>query len=181
MLVKDEIKKTRNRIKKYCSIENCNLKHYAKNFCRKHYSHYKKYGSPFRLYKLFKTGKNCLINNCLNKSFSSGYCQKHYAKYKKYGNPLFSKEGWNKGVGNPLWKGGISEYSDQKLMQRNRLIKFKQVNYICEKCNLNKVEIIHHIDGSKNNHELDNLMSLCKRCHFDIHKENRKILKKILT
>lgn len=29
---------------KICSMENCNCKHYAKGYCRKHYAQFKRYG-----------------------------------------------------------------------------------------------------------------------------------------
>lgn len=42
---------------KYCSIEDCNLKHEAKSFCSIHYGRYYRYGNPLTL-KHAPNGKN---------------------------------------------------------------------------------------------------------------------------
>jgi transcriptional regulator with XRE-family HTH domain len=40
--------------------------------------------------------------------------------------------------------------------------------YLCEDCGKD-AEAVHHIDLSKDNHSLDNLIALCRKCHGKAH------------
>ena len=59
---------------------------------------------------------------------------------------------------------------------------FKRDNWSCQQCGSKEDLTIHHIDGqgrnSKNkNNSLDNLITLCRKCHGRIHgKENERII-----
>ena len=76
-----------------------------------------------------------------------------------------------KGKNNPNWKGGIAEYPNHSLMKKNRLIKLKQTAGKCEICGRKTEKMnIHHLDGSKSNHSLDNLILLCRNCHCRLHR-----------
>jgi hypothetical protein len=66
-----------------------------------------------------------------------------------------------------MWKSGVSEYPNHYLMKQNRLIKLQQTKAKCEICGERGVQI-HHKDGSKNNHNLKNLILLCHYCHTTI-------------
>jgi hypothetical protein len=79
----------------------------------------------------------------------------------------------NTGENNVNWKGGVSEYPGHSEFKRNRLIKLQQANYKCEKCKNKKAVYVHHIDNSKSNHKLSNLMALCAKCHCTFHKGGR--------
>ena len=72
------------------------------------------------------------------------------------------------GERNPRWNGGVSEYPNHIKMKRNRLIKLKEADCKCEVCG-KEAFIVHHLDESKDNHEIDNLAILCKRCHLILH------------
>lgn len=74
-----------------------------------------------------------------------------------------------KGERNPNWKGGVFRYPNHCLMKKNRLLKIEQTNNKCEICGKKGFQI-HHKDNSKNNHSLDNLLFLCRRCHFTFHR-----------
>lgn len=39
----------------------------------------------------------------------------------------------------------------------------------CELCNSNNNLCVHHIDGNRNNNELSNLLTVCKKCHQAHH------------
>ena len=45
-------------------------------------------------------------------------------------------------------------------------------NHICQKCGSNEKPIVHHIDGDDNNNELANLITLCAKCHLNLHRPN---------
>ncbi len=66
-----------------------------------------------------------------------------------------------------LWEGGIAcePYAPGFISQLKEVIK-KIDSHICQNCKT-KPDIlsIHHIDYNKENHSLNNLISLCNKCH----------------
>jgi len=82
-------------------------------------------------------------------------------KWKNY----FSKI--KKGKLNPNWRGGIAEYFNHAFMKKQRLIILMQ-NPKCEVCGKVATEI-HHIDKTKSNHKLSNLMAVCHKCNINFH------------
>ena len=83
----------------------------------------------------------------------------------KRGSPAFGK-----GENNINWNGGTSTYPNHSEMKRNKITKLKQSNHKCEICK-NKAYSIQHIDESKDNHDLNNLIVLCKDCHIILHRD----------
>lgn len=83
----------------------------------------------------------------------------------------FSPDG-NKGENNARWSGGTSEYKDHYQMKINRIEKLKRVRGLCEICG-GKATQIHHIDESKENHRIENLLVVCRPCHTAIHRGDR--------
>lgn len=84
------------------------------------------------------------------------YCSKScFAKWK---NKLwaFGEEHFN-------WKHGGGAY-------RNTMLRSNKTP-ICLNCKLKdiRVLIVHHIDEDRKNNRLDNLMWLCRNCHYLIH------------
>lgn len=75
------------------------------------------------------------------------------------------------GANNPQWRGGLSyePYSyDFKHYIRHHI--YIRDNYQCTECGIiyepNSGRLVaHHEDGDKNNHSLENLVTLCRRCH----------------
>lgn len=59
-----------------------------------------------------------------------------------------------------------------KVHMRNRSIKINITNATCELCG-EKGAHVHHKDGGKRNHELDNLQMLCTSCHIMMHSGER--------
>lgn len=61
------------------------------------------------------------------------------------------------------WKGG--EYTYHRIMQANGRIA------ACEKCGMKnkRVLVIHHIDHNRKHNKIENLMWLCRNCHYLIH------------
>jgi len=69
------------------------------------------------------------------------------------------------------WRGGVSfepygiEFNN-KLKEQIR----KRDNYICQECGIHQDELVerlsvHHIDFNKNNNNILNLITLCRKCH----------------
>lgn len=50
----------------------------------------------------------------------------------------------------------------------------------CELCNRPAI-LIHHKDFSNDNHDVDNLQSLCRYCHLRLHWEKRERKRKRLA
>jgi 5-methylcytosine-specific restriction endonuclease McrA len=48
---------------------------------------------------------------------------------------------------------------------------FNRDNYMCTACSTSDNLHIHHIDGNKDNHDLENLTTLCHDCHWDEHRK----------
>ncbi len=65
---------------------------------------------------------------------------------------------------------GKAEYPNHHIMKRNRLIKLKKSKSKCEVCG-ETAYCIHHLDGSKDNHALENLAVICKKCHGILHSD----------
>ena len=67
------------------------------------------------------------------------------------------------GPKHPNWKGG--EYIYPRIMAKNKIAP------ICKNCGINnkKVLIIHHIDHNRKNNSIENLIWLCRNCHYLIH------------
>ncbi len=72
------------------------------------------------------------------------------------------------GEKNPNWKGGIAEYENHCEMKKVRLLKLKEAGGKCEVCSEVAAKV-HHIDGSKTNHNMENLAVLCNKCHGIMH------------
>lgn len=71
----------------------------------------------------------------------------------------------------PCWRGGIS--FEPYGLEFNLKLKLKirqRDNFICQECKKSEKKLkqklsIHHIDYNKKNNNLNNLISLCKKCH----------------
>lgn len=72
-----------------------------------------------------------------------------------------------RGKDSPTWKGGISYYPKQATLRKNKQILLKKYP-LCVRC-FKKTQHFHHIDFSRDNHSVENLMPLCHSCHCKIH------------
>lgn len=88
--------------------------------------------------------------------------------------------GWKcphmQGENNPNWAGGVAGYPNHYEMKKIRKQLLNKHNHICQKCG-KKANEIHHKDGSKNNHSIDNFLVLCHKCHMGIYHKNNKYSK----
>ena len=73
-----------------------------------------------------------------------------------------------KGENNPRWNGGNSQYPDHAELKRVRIEVLKKSKGKCEICG-NTAKIVHHIDGDKSKHLINNLIALCINCHESLH------------
>lgn len=144
-----------------CKIVGCNNNHYGSGYCRKHYA---------RSIYIIKRPKKCCADLCTTLiRIDDVYCAKHQKRIDK-GLPIVPTD--RRGINNPRWRGGTSQYSDHSQMKKVRQLKMQLVNSKCEKCG-NDGKYIHHVDGSKNNHDINNLLFVCYPCHRKLHPDMR--------
>ncbi len=82
-----------------------------------------------------------------------------------------------KGENNPRWNGGNSAYPNHAELKRARIEVLKKSKGRCEICG-KIAKIVHHIDGNKSNHSIDNLMAVCTKCHVPLHNDDNPIRSK---
>jgi DNA-binding Xre family transcriptional regulator len=63
-------------------------------------------------------------------------------------------------------------YKNVTLLKSNSQIVLEKYNSKCAMCG-NDYDQIHHIDRTTTNHETENLLPLCIKCHALIHQQNR--------
>lgn len=119
--------------------------------------------------------RTCLVENCGRKHYAKGLCSIHYRRYRYHGS--FEKR--KGGAASYNWKGGIADYPNHWKMKKQRLLKISQTKGRCELCG-RKGKQIHHKDGSKTNHSIDNLMFLCQKCHGALHRGRKAKTSKYL-
>ncbi len=71
---------------------------------------------------------------------------------------------------NPRWNGGTSEYVNHAILNKVRLKVLKNAKGRCEICG-ERANIIHHIDDSNDNHDVENLVVVCRKCHKVLHRK----------
>ncbi len=47
---------------KYCKLDNCDIQHYCKGYCQKHFTRFKRHGDP----NFIKTKTECDVEKCDN-------------------------------------------------------------------------------------------------------------------
>jgi DNA-binding Xre family transcriptional regulator len=66
-------------------------------------------------------------------------------------------------------------YPNKTDFNKNREIVLERSGGLCERCG-EKADAVHHVDGQKVNHEVENLKAVCHKCHGKEHKEIRRAM-----
>ena len=98
-----------------------------------------------------------LKNSKSGKFFCGKSCQ------TKWRNEFFS------GEKHYFWKGG-------EFIYRNNLIK-TGIEQVCKRCGNSDRRVLdaHHLDKNRRNNKIENLIWLCKNCHYLVHNQNENI------
>lgn len=151
--------KNRGRL---CDVPECVGLFYAKGLCRSHYHRTKRKG--FLADRLPIIPHKCIIDGCHNETKAGhGLCKTHYDRKRK-GTDLNRPIGV-KGELNYNWKGGVAEYPDHSKLKKVRKQVLKEENYTCFVCGSHTNQV-HHLDGTKSNHDRSNLHACCHSCNI---------------
>ena len=71
-----------------------------------------------------------------------------------------------RGAAHPMWKGGISPFTYAREFHQKRPRILARDNYRCQVCGQHRSRMtVHHIDENPENHDDNNLVTVCPHCH----------------
>jgi 5-methylcytosine-specific restriction endonuclease McrA len=71
-----------------------------------------------------------------------------------------------RGPAHPMWKGGISPFTYSREFHQKRPLILARDNYLCQVCGQRRNHMsVHHIDENPENHDENNLVTVCPTCH----------------
>jgi HNH endonuclease len=71
-----------------------------------------------------------------------------------------------RGEAHPMWKGGISPFTYSREFHQKRPLILARDNYLCQVCGQHRNHMsVHHIDENPENHDDNNLVTVCPTCH----------------
>jgi len=116
-----------------------------------------------------RPAKPCAQVGCPNKALpGKSRCEQHQAEAEL--RQQAAKREHDKRRGNFRERGYTSQYDKAKAMKQKR-------DPLCERCleegKVKPMQIVHHIKPIKEGGELlalDNMMSVCRECHKELHK-----------
>ena len=164
-----------------CSIENCNLKSNCKTYCVMHYRRFLRHGDP-----LYVFSRKCSIKGCNNKHWAKNVCNLHWNRlFRNVEKHRATNRMWARNHPESNLKAKINQFQklgkklDMKSMEFSYALQSwsktikKLDNYMCKNCdsteNLNAHHIMPKADFPELSLDLDNGVTLCDKCHGDMH------------
>lgn len=138
----------------------------------KHYTAFRKYGNPLGIRRKCKvTGCHKWIYPMRGRRKNREYCSQH--QYRLDRNlPLNLDVDYRvyckQGKRNPRWSGGHKGYYENHgLLKSQRRIRMLLAGGICEVKGCQKeAKQIYHLNRDTNDHRLENLIVICRKCRF---------------
>jgi hypothetical protein len=81
-----------------CSVEGCERRMLAREFCSMHWQRWKRsgeVGEPSSRVRIYETGEICMVDGCTSRPRSRGMCGTHWIRWKKYGDPTVTLQAPN--------------------------------------------------------------------------------------
>lgn len=128
-----------------CSVEGCNLEHYSKGYCRKHYDNLRFYGTV-KGSSIIRYGPICSVPDCGKSEYAKGYCLLHWRRFHKYGDPTSTY---------------TPEITAHRTIAKHALGK-----------PLPEGAEVHHLDGNETNNDPSNLI-ICPNHAYHMLLERR--------
>ena len=149
-----------------CSIPDCTSDAIARSWCNRHYARWRSTGDPEKT----PTGKEkglrrtCVIDGCDRPWASKGYCLMHYKRSRKWGDPLLKRRRSGRTLNG---EGYVVLYSTGHPLARKDGSILEHRLVACEKLGrlLDPDEIVHHINGDRQDNRPENLQVLTRRAH----------------
>ena len=109
-----------------------------------------------------------------NKEYKVEY-QKNYllSLAEKHPDGYISDES-RTGENSPNWKGCPGRYPRCAEFKVNRLVVLNEADWVCYECGRD-ADRAHHIDFSKDNHAINNLLPVCRSCHKKLHRNKERL------
>lgn len=140
--------------------------------------------------------KNCKLHNCNSKHYAKGLCRSHYrqqsGEHKRRWEHIKSEPGTHEEYKSYMrewfkyYKRDYKQHADTVYFDGNREKAIERDGFQCTLCGITREEHreryekdlnVHHVDGkgfgrkkADRNSELENLLTVCVRCHTLIHK-----------
>lgn len=94
-----------------CTIDDCNILHYAHGWCEMHYARWRRSGDPLVARKRRKAPVDgyCTVFECKEQHLARGLCNMHYQRWRAHGDPLIFLV-TPSGPGDHQWKGMDAGY-----------------------------------------------------------------------
>ncbi len=170
---------------KICSVKECESHALCKTYCEKHYSRFRATGDPIKTPSGKEHGKRnvCILGDGKIVE-GGGLCVAHYKRKKRWGDPNISKRSISFGSYRYNKEGYILVRAPDDWPSRRCDGYILEHRFVMEKKigrSLLKNEVIHHINGMRDDNRIENLEltqtgihskghlpNLCPKCGYNL-------------
>ena len=157
-----------NRKAFICSIAGCDRKHYARSWCKGHYSRWSKKGVLDKAPIKPKYGATCRVGGCDESTLARGWCRTHYKRWEAHGDPTVLLQA----------KGSGDDVGYDAAHRRVRVAHGSAVSHSCVDCGQQAAHWAYdHLDPDERREQelpysvkIEHYQPMCVRCHkrFDL-------------